>query len=197
MSIDEIWNRVETGFKRRDDSHIKRICELYKDPGSGLIPKENLRDALKDLGIAVRKEDVDNLFLEVDLNNDGGVDLLEFTRALQITSAIEQWAGSLPLSQMLSDAILGMEDKEAPDPLRKLSQITADYVGQVCDVFKKGLNKVVLEAIDALRKSFEEMDKLEAKNDAAEKFQVIKMSVGSVEHFHQGLAARLGEQFKC
>jgi hypothetical protein len=63
----------------------------------------------------------------------------------------------------------------------------------VCDALCKGLKKLFEEAIRGLKKSFEEMDKQEASNQAAGKFQVFKMSVGSADNFHGGLTQRIGQ----
>ena len=45
------------------------------------------------------------LGLSSDLNKDGGLDLQEFSLFVKKPSPIEEWAGTLPLAQMVADAL--------------------------------------------------------------------------------------------
>ncbi len=54
-------------------------------PNCWFIGKEKLRDALLELDVHVKPEDINTLFYTLDLTNEErGVDILEFQRAFQV-----------------------------------------------------------------------------------------------------------------
>jgi Ca2+-binding EF-hand superfamily protein len=60
-----------------------KIFLRYAAEGKHDIQKENLQAALHDLHVEIKSDQVDELFHDLDLDKNGGLDLLEFKKALQ------------------------------------------------------------------------------------------------------------------
>ena len=113
--MSSLCDQVDRGFRRRDDQCIEKVFNQYstiKSPTSveTLIPKESLARALNELSISVDETSVSHLFTEMDVNNDGGLSSDEFKRTVNVAyervlGPYELWARSLPLAQILADAL--------------------------------------------------------------------------------------------
>ena len=176
--------------------------ERHAEPSSAdnstkQIPsKKKFLEALKDLGVVVPDEEIGNLFLSTDSNGDGGINFQEFLRSVQMPSTTEQWVGTLPLAQVVSDVIADVRSFESQGPLRKVSQITPTELDVLCDAMRAGLKRLLAKHVSSLKASFEEMDKRVANNAVSTtKFQVSNMSVGNANDFHNGLSSRIGTHF--
>ena len=74
----------------------------------------------------------------------------------------------------------------------RISEQTLKIVGEV---FIEGFKILFNEAQQRLKKSIELMDHRarEKASGSASKFATFKMSCGSIENFHEGLGARVGD----
>jgi hypothetical protein len=201
---DVIRLQVKRGFRRRDDAEIESVFHKYATSSSGPgsvhhIKKDRLLVALKEFDASIgdiTREDVsreDAIFRSLDRNGDGILDLSEFKQAVKTPSALEEWAQSLPLAQLLVDAI---PKKVGRDHLRVTSGLTTEDVDEVCDGFSAGLRRILNESVGQLKAAFESMDRAR-ENPAGGKFRVDlppnKLRCGSIEDFHKGLSSRIGD----
>ena len=185
--------QVNQGFRRRSAEGVRAAYEQHKDPRTHLIMPNMLGPALKTLGWDVHA--MSELLEFADLNKDGGLDFQEFSLLLAKSTPIEEWAGTLPLAQIVADA-LPRNDCRNKEQLRYLSRISRDQLEESCVAITEGVRRALHEQLAALKEAFERLDGQEAAaSNASKKFQICKMSVGDISNFHQGLAARIGDYY--
>jgi hypothetical protein len=138
-------------------------------------------------------EEISVLFETSDVDENGGLDEQEFTKAVMYPGKVEQWADGLPLSKLLAHC-LSSTFKEGEDPLREVSRMSSDELRASAKAFGEGVETILGDAVDELRKCYAEMDRMAATSSTSSgsKFQTIKMSSGSVDDFHSGLQGRVG-----
>ena len=86
MDFPEFVTMMANHMKEEVDSK-EDICTAFKafdDKGSGIIPVEELRYALTNLGDALTEEEVDELIKRADVNKDGKVRYEEFVTKMMV-----------------------------------------------------------------------------------------------------------------
>ena len=167
-----------------------------------LIPSDSLKSALSDLSIIV--DDASQLFTEMDVNNDGGLSLEEFTRTVRVAyervlGPYELWARSLPLNEILADALLkptDTADVNKDKHLRFVSNFQEADVDVVVKAFSKGLKRMLMESCSVLKQAYIEMDK-EKPAVVGGKFEVFTARCGRINDFHVGMTERVGTDPIC
>jgi hypothetical protein len=190
----EISNQIDAGLKRRNhDNHIVEITfESYKDPETGLMVASSIETALNHLGIKVHSEDIIELYTSRGLNVHEGLEFQDFNSIVCMPSPIEEWVGELHLSKLVADAMPRIHCC-SKDQLRHLSRTTRQQVAVLCDVIKEYLSKMLEEHLATLERVYAELDsKADDDSEASDKFQIVKMNVGSIDDFHEGLVVRIG-----
>ena len=107
---------------------------------------------------------------------------------------------SLPLASLLMDALPHPKPTEKRNMLRVVSELSTSEVRIVAHEFALGLERMLVESVNTLKKSFDTMDKnmhlRESKASVASKFSVpTEMKCGTIEDFHHGLVGRIGDVF--
>jgi hypothetical protein len=156
------------------------------------LTKESTRNALHEIGVQPTAEEAAVLFETYDMDDNGGLDLQEFIKAIKYPGKVEQWANSLPLSKLLAHCL---SFKDSDDPLREVSRLSSDELCASVKAYGESLQTILAGALGELKKCYAEMDRMTAENanEASSKFQTNKMNSGSVEDFHHGLLGRVGE----
>jgi hypothetical protein len=134
------------------------------------------------------QKEADLLFDEFDTDNSDGLDLDEFQRLLQKSTQLNEWAKTLNLHELLTDAI---PRKPGQDPLRVVSTLTAEERLDICRAVQKGLERLLKESAESLKAAFDMNDKRD-KGDGGSKFNLVPVSCGNVEDFHAGVEGRIG-----
>ena len=145
----------------------------------------------------VTQEDLckeDYLFRSLDRNQDGILAFDEFVLAVKAPMPLDEWASSLPLAQLLADA---MPRKAGKDRLREVSRLTEAEIGSIADGFAYGVKRLLNQHVQSLRSSFSTMDQAVAtrsESDSHLKFQTetTKLRCGNIEDFHNGMSSRIG-----
>jgi hypothetical protein len=135
------------------------------------------------------------VFETADTDEDGGLNLQEFTTAVNHPSKVRQWIETLPLSQLLAHclAFKGV-GSESSDQLREVSRLSADEISASTHAYFEGAQTVLADAVHELKRCHDAMDAAaSAAASSNSKFQTPKMSAGSAEDFYQGLVGRVGE----
>jgi hypothetical protein len=202
--LETVKQSIEVGLQRRDVKIIERLFKVHGalDRATSVlyIDKDGLLQAMKELDVhkQVTVEDVrrrDLLFRTFDRNKDGLMDMNEFTQAIQAPTPLEEWARSLPLAQLLADALPRRAEHES---LRTAGQLTHEEIDAVADGFAYGLRRLLKEQVGQLCDSFASMDSSSAPESGAAaasskyQFDVPKLRCGSIADFHVGLASRIG-----
>ena len=201
--LETVKQSIEAGLQRRDLTYIERLFKMHGalDRATSVlfIDQDGLLQAMKELDThkQVTDEDVrrrDLLLRTFDRNKDGRLDMNEFTRAMQAPSPLEEWARSLPLAQLLVDAL---PRRAGHDSLRTAGQLTQEEIDAVADGFAYGLRRLLTERVEQLCESFASMDSSPVPEGGAAasskyQFDVPKLRCGSIADFHVGLASRIG-----
>jgi hypothetical protein len=109
------------------------------------------------------------------------------------SSALEQWAKSLPLAQLLSAAINGLDSKKAlKDQLSAASTLSYDEIKTISQVFVTQLEDLIKTNVQKLHAVYNENNQ-QQENNTGKKFQVNKLCGGTTKDFFAGLESRLGE----
>ncbi len=107
---------------------------------------------------------------------------------------------SLPLASLLLDALPRPDPQEQRNRLRIISELTAPDVRIIASEFAVGLERMLMDSINSLKKSFtameDKMKSAERNNSAASKFSVsTEMKCGTIEDFHEGLEGHIGDSW--
>ena len=182
--------KLDFGFIRRSDDFIMRTFYRFAN-AEGRLEKEKVIDALAALGFPQGELDCEAKFMEMDINNDGLVDIDEFLVAAKLPSNVEVWAKSIAWWQPVADAI---PLKPGADELRAVANLSNEEVDVICDSLLIAIKRMLLEEVTRLKASFQTMDlkSLDSQGKAAIKFKTFKASCGKVLDFHEGLKGRVG-----
>jgi hypothetical protein len=155
------------------------------------IPSNKFREALEELDICVDEEEAVGY-----LRSKGGdscfVEAAEFQQAAGRQWAVEVWAKSLPLADMLADALPKCTGCHR---LQAVSDLKEKEIIAIADGYREGFIQVLSEHVAMLKKAYYAMASYEKKSrisSAAKKFEVSTMSCGKIEDFHAGLQKRIG-----
>jgi hypothetical protein len=192
----QLSEQVSAGFDRRSViesvESIKAIFDQHKDSSTNLIMPKSLGPALRCVSVNLHETEISKRFASSDLNKDGGLDLQEFSSLVAMPSPVEEWARSLPLAQIVADA-MPRNDCLSNEQLRSLSKISQDQLDKSCDAIIEGVRRSLQEQLAVLKRAYEKMDnQAAAVRVSNDKFQIVSMSVGNINDFHKGLAARIG-----
>ena len=190
--LNVLLKQVTSGFLRRDPSHVKTIFDQHNDGKSASIAKGKLHSALSNLGVDVDVERTAELLEEFDSDASGGLDFEEFQRLLHRSNRLFEWAKSLPLHELLADAI---PRRAGRDPLRVVSEMTEEEISWVCRAFQEGLSKMLREGSAELKQAFAVSDRRAETEDVDSKFNVVPLSCGRITDFHAGVEERIGTEW--
>ena len=161
--------------------------------------KENLASSLNELSIDIEQAHALQLFTEMDVNNDNGLSLEEFTKAVHVAyervlGPYELWARSLPLSQILADAlpISTSNAGEKDNHLRFVSEMDSNTIDEVVKAFAYGLKRMLQDNCTLLKKAYAKMEENQNALGAGDKFEVYIAKAGRIEDFHKGMTELVG-----
>jgi hypothetical protein len=188
-----LLQQVKDGFYRRNIDNIKRCFEGYKHMAIGVVDAEKrkslLMESLKPFNranvhenksLTVVLQNLDSKFYEVSFD--------EYKQVVSCPTSCESWAQSLPVVQLLADALPKGKTEEAQ--LKILSCLSDEQIDAVVDVYGCGLKRLLTASRDEIKACF---SKAEIENQAASKFEVFTATCGSIADFHQGISGRIGE----
>jgi hypothetical protein len=188
-------------FGLMDQERVKATFLKFADKSTARIPSTSFRLALQGLDIQMQPDKLRQLFKEADIDEDGGLDLDEFHRAINRPSELEQWCSTLPLAKLLSFCLeTPLADAAAAshailaDPVRRVSELSPQDLDRVAEEFWGGVRRLLGEQASQLNRCYAELDQkaVERADGSSAKFQTFSMSAGTVEDFHKGLTNRVG-----
>jgi hypothetical protein len=124
-------------------------------------------------------------------------------RRPQAPTPVRGWVQSLPLAELLLDALPKQLDDDDDDqhshPLRAVSQLDEHQLQVTAICFAQGLQRLLREGVEALGEAFRAFDEtlknseeLQTKKAAAKFEQLQDIKCGTIEDFHAGLEGRIG-----
>ncbi len=185
----KLAKQVDDGLKRKDKELLKKTFNSHKDPNTNSIIASSLESALDKLGTNFHPIDLAEEFKS--RKGDTGLNFQEFTSLVSRPSPIEEWVRALPVIQLVADAMPKPDSCISTDQLRHLSDMTKDELTESCEIIMAYLKTILLEALAKLKEAYTKLDA--TVPDSNHKFQMRPMSVGKIDDFHKGLAARIGK----
>jgi hypothetical protein len=187
---EQIDCRIEQGMKRRDASELEEIFKKHKDPSTNTIRREQFDLILESLGVVPENEHVPGDGGNYGAMDYGAIDFQEFKRAASVSSELEQLIRTLPLAEIVADAL---PKEKGRDPVRSFSEITSGQIHDICKASLPHLEKLLIDCARKLKASFDRMDEITAEAPMGlNKFELVPMSVGKIDDFHKGLSSRVG-----
>jgi hypothetical protein len=194
VTLERTKARIDAGLHDRS-RNLRHNSELIAEvfcrfrTSAQKIPSNRFREALEALGICVDDEEALE-FLRSKGGDVGFVDAAEFQRAVGRQWAVEVWAKSLPLAEMLADTLPNCSGCHR---LRAVSDLKEEEIIAIADGYRDGLIQVLNEHVRMLKNAYDAMAVYATKSrTAAKKFEVSSMSCGKIEDFHDGLQKRIG-----
>jgi hypothetical protein len=186
---------VDNILQCMNDRVIRDTFDFYKDPQTDSVAVSSVGSALSRVGKTINSSEIDEICKSMNLREDEGLQYQDFYSLVTTPSPIEEWVCTLPISQIVTRALLEnvrFLDCHSRDQLRHLSQITQDQLEVSCDVIMECLAIILQEQLVELKKGVAKVDWHTAPN-INKKFQIGRMEVGNIDNFHQGLASRIGK----
>jgi hypothetical protein len=210
-TAERVRQQIEAGRTRRarrTNQELDGAFQAHADEvgGDRRIPRARLQAALREFHAGASEAEVDHFLLMRGGPADGSVDLEDFREAARTAWAVETWAQSLPLAQLLADALPESLDHHR---LRAASSLTGGEIRDIAEGVGRALQALLTEHVTSLRRSFRAMDNQAAgvpqrdseANVPAQgcKFSadISRMDCGDVKGFHRGLQKRVGLRPRC
>jgi hypothetical protein len=189
--LDQVQSGVCSFLQSQSEKFVESVFLKYEDAETHLVKKEALSIALSEFNIMLTDEEVEAIMLNMDIDNNGGLDLKEFTRALnQPSTQVEQFVKTLPVSGMLARCL---STNGATEPLGALCDLSRDELKDRVQVFVPIFLQEVLEpALNKLRTLLKAHENEQAQLSDS-KFSGFCMNAGSVRDFYDGPYKRIGE----
>ena len=191
--VDALANQVADGFLRRDPQVLSDVFDTHKDPLSNLLSHHKIQLALK--AAHSRITDVDPLLLRtINATAAGAIDQGVFARVAVAPDDLERWLQNIPLAQILADAFPA-NCTQSGDILRGVVALTEARLENVLDAAVMGIRRAVRQSVTQLRTALDALDEKASEESLAvsSKFEINKMSCGTLQDFHDGLTKRIGE----
>ena len=185
-----------------DRERVHATFHKFADKSTTRVPSASFPLALQELDIQMPPDELQQLFKEADIDQDGGLDLEEFRRVIARPTELEQWCSTLPLAKLLSCCLEGTLAGAAAasphaalaDPVRRVCSMSPQDLDRVSEEFWVGSRRLLAEQASQLKRCYAELDSKAAEvgDGSSGKFQTFSMSAGTVEDFHKGLTDRVG-----
>jgi hypothetical protein len=192
--IERVQANVVGFFNLREKSYVEELFKKHANDATNLMTADAMTAALRELGKNLIQDEAAAVFESADADENRGLDLQEFIKAINHPSKVQQWVETLPLSSLLAHC-LSFKGGDSSDPLREVSRLSIHEIRASIQAYCESAEKIVADAVHELKKCHDAMDALAASSAGNTKFQTPKMSAGSVEEFYQGLLGRVGECF--
>lgn len=159
-----------------------------------VISRENFVLAMQEIRCgAFSKEELVELFSNMDVDDNHYLDQSEFARAVEASSPAELFLQSLNVPRLFAAALPQKPGQDAMETMRLLSRPEIDAIvrataGAISDELER---KVAV--LKAGSNSKENKEGSEDKNSAALKFAVDEMQAGNIDDYHKGLVQRVGK----
>jgi hypothetical protein len=196
----ELTLQVVNAGQRSTSDNVKAVFQQYAD-GEGKSYGLRL-PAFKQALCAIRPEfrfmsaeEVEQLFVDTDVENDTALGLTEYSHALCKSLPLEQALCGLPLYRVIESALPGFHSMDPTDHLDAFSKLSDAEVARMVAAISPELERLLCDMIHELQHAY----KLQAQrsgdsggSNAGAKFSVTTLSGGCVSDFHAGLSKRVG-----
>ena len=179
----------QTFFDIMDQQHMEKIFVQFADKERNRILSGDVPKAFQALGIPADKVQ--------PFDQDGGLDMDEFIRAVRLPSVLETWCTTLPLAKLLACCLQLVRGSaaESQDPIRDcVSKLVPKDIEKVVEYFHDGVRRLLGGKVSELERCYKELDEKAAKDsDGSIPKYTFEFSAGNADNFYAGLADQVGE----
>jgi hypothetical protein len=188
--------QVADFFFKRSDQHVQIVYLKFATSELGLSQDDFFQACQEVRFDFSSREDTDELFVNMDMNDDGFLELSEFRRAMNTRSVFEQFIlQTIPLHEIISSAL---PRKPGTLPLDVFRGLTCYEITDMVQAVSITLKNVITEKVVQLRESWEASKAKEFHNgENNSKFLLVELKAGSIQDYHNGLSGRVGEGGIC
>ncbi len=137
------------------------------------------------------EEEAKQLFVQADLENDEVLGEKEFTYALSKAFPVEQALSVLPLHRLIESSLPGFRHKHPNEHLEIFAYLSDAEIANMVAAVSPEIERLVREMVHGLREAKDRQDQ-NADDSAGAKFDIVTLSAGTIEDFHDGLQGRVG-----
>jgi hypothetical protein len=193
-SASAVRQQIADAMLKRGNENIEAVYRKYANDGCGIC-KKDFFDALYHVRLEeIKPDDADMMFDNMDMDNNGLLDLNEFRRAVSARSSFEQFiAQAIPFSELISTSL---PRKKATDQLTTFMELTSAQISKIVRAISAELESLLTAKAKALRESYEAAAAKQISSDSASsasKFSVLELKAGNITDYHNGLSGRVGE----
>ncbi len=166
------------------------VFERYKDSYTNLLSLDGLRNALQHLDAIMDEQSLSDLFQEMDVNSDRGLDVDEFRMLVHKPSKSNNGLLLPPLQRQLLTQCL--------DALHTISKMCHNDIAVVCTatVVSDGLKTILLKEIQNLGQAFKFLDESQIdRQSTLSRFEFFSMAGGEAQDFYSGLGVHVGNWY--
>jgi Ca2+-binding EF-hand superfamily protein len=82
--VAQVRDRIEQGFKRRQENFISDVFERYAESSTKLMPLDCFENAIRSMGVCLAAAEVKELFYAMDVDENQNLDVTEFKNAVEV-----------------------------------------------------------------------------------------------------------------
>jgi len=142
-------DQVECGLRRRDSAFLRAVFSRLSE-GRPFLTKQQLPQALNEVGIEIEGEDAYSRFAVADCGDLITVE--EFLQLLQKLYKSNEWSSLLDLHELLLDAL---PQSSSEHPLCVIKELSTEEVSCVCEAYCHGLKEVLKRFSNQLRSALD------------------------------------------
>jgi hypothetical protein len=189
---DELRKQVADSMLKRSEPNVESVYRKYAKDDRGVC-RDDFFDACQEVRFDFsNRENTEELFINMDMNDDSFLDLSEFRRAMNTRSASEQFIlQTIPVHEII---VLALPRKQSRSPLVAFRELTRQEITEMVQAVSGVLETILDEKVVQLRESWEAAkakEFLDGKSNA--KFLVVEFNAGSIQDYHNGLSGHVGE----
>jgi hypothetical protein len=185
--------QVADSIFKRSNQNVENVYLKYAKDQRGICQKDFFNACQEVRFDFASLEDTDELFINMDMNDDSFLDLSEFCRAMGTRSASEQFVlQTVPLHEIFLSALPRKHGRSPSDAFREL---TRNEITEMAQAVSGVLETILVEKVDQLRESCEAAKAKEIHDGQSNsKFLVVELKAGNIQDYHNGLSGRVGEE---
>ncbi len=193
MICSSLKQQVADSVFRRSNQNIESVYLKYAKDQRGVCQGDFFNACQEVRFDFSGREDTDEIFINMDMNDDGFLDFSEFCRAMGTRSAAEQFIlQTIPLHEIISSAL---PRKPGRSPLDAFRELTSGEITEMAQAVSGVLETILIEKVTQLRESWEAaMAKEIHEGQNSSKFLVIELKAGGIQDYHNGLSGRVGDE---
>uniref|UniRef100_A0A7S0M388 NAD(P)(+)--arginine ADP-ribosyltransferase n=1 Tax=Cryptomonas curvata TaxID=233186 RepID=A0A7S0M388_9CRYP len=197
-SVLAVTERIADAMLKRGTENIEAVFKKYANNSSGVC-KKDFYDALYHVRLEdIDRDDAEVIFDDMDMDNNGLLDLNEFRRAVSARSSFEQFiAKAIPFPELISTSL---PRANGSNQLATFMELTSTQISVFVRAVSSELEFILTAKAKELKDSHKaaEAKAAEAKENStdtassASKFSVSTMQAGDISDYHKGLSGRVG-----